>query len=226
MGSGAGERKGPRGSYREAAVVFATTAVIMVVIIAALQLYAAESGKGPFPLKTGDWIEYDIEGKVANESVGGEFIYYFMERVDRGPAYYITTVVPRAPTDQSSPFYSKPMLGSQTFAYDGSNLYAIGDLLSLSMSDYDGANNTQMPTGWFGEFVDHQKVSRHNGAVMPYTNGEAAHYISTHAGIKLEQWVANGTGLPIKLRYADEYGTDITLTIAYTSIGWIEKLPR
>ena len=39
------------------------------------------------------------------------------------------------------------------------------------------------------------------------------------------QWVVNGTGLPVKITYADGYGTDISLTFAYTNIDWIKRLP-
>ena len=182
MKSIGGVIKGPRGNLKEAIMVFAATAVVMVVLIAALQLYTAEAKKEPFPLRSGDWIQYNIEGTIGNESVGGEFMFYFTEAMFGDLRERIVTLTPSGATKSTVPFYEEPLISAHNFLYDGKNIYAIGDLLASSLSEYDGTNISDLPTGWFGEFVGYQTISRENGVIMPYGNGGSAHYVNSHTG--------------------------------------------
>ena len=205
----------------EALVVFVVTAVILVLIIAAFQFYVF-SGKEQFPLSTGDFVEYRVEGKLSNISIGGEFIFYFTENNNRGLDQFIVTISPSSGIQQGFPFVEKPLLDSQYFHYDGKNLYAMGSLLALASSHYDGSNHTGLTTDSFGSFMDYHNFQR---VELSYSNGKTIHYVDSANGTPMGQWVVNGTGLPVKITYADGYGTDISLTFAYTNIDWIKRLP-
>jgi hypothetical protein len=183
--------------------------------------YVASSVRDKFPLATGDFVEYRIEGKLNNVSMGAEFIFYFTENYGRGQNQYIVTISPSSGMQQAIPFVDRPMLESQYFHYDGKNLFAIGELLASASSHYDGANISDLPQGSFGTFVDYQNFQRPD---MPYTNGESVHYTVSDNGATLEQWVVNGTGLPIKVTYSDTHGTLLSLSLTYTNVEWIERL--
>ncbi|HEY3420931.1 MAG TPA: hypothetical protein VGK23_10295 [Methanomassiliicoccales archaeon] len=209
----------------EALAIFVVTVVVFVVIITVLDPKSDGSNQRSFPLSNGDYIEFSIHGTVHNVSVGGEFIYYFTERNDRGPDYYVLTLAPRAPTDQTSPFGSEPFLASEYFYYNGLNLTGIGGLLVHGFSHYNGANTSDLWADGFGDFINYENVNRYDIQGV-YSNGIAAHYSNSSEGTTMEQWIANGTGLPVMLNYSDVYGNNLSLTISYSNIQWISNLPR
>lgn len=225
MGSGESSKGRSRGRTTEAFAIFIVTIVVLAIITVALSSKSAEPGERSHALSNGGYIEYSFHGIVNNVSVGGELIYHFTERIDRGTDYFITTLTPSAPSDQMPPFDSKPLIFSEYFHYDGENLFNIGGLLVNGLNQYNGGNASDPGFDWFGQFINYQNVNQNNFQIA-YSNGEAAHYRISQDGTTLEQWVANGTGLPIVLTYTDGIGTDLTLEILKSNIQWIPDLPR
>ena len=212
------DRSGKR--IREAAYVFIATVIVLSLIITALSIVPSSNGETYFEIASDQFIDYSISGKLDNVTVGGDVRVYFMERDDRGPRSFIVTLTERAPGDEIAPFSFDPLLVSRYFEYDGLNLTCIGDLLIYRLPQYSGSNGSGLSYGTFGESSDHQIVQ------TSYSNGETIHYINGNNDTVLEQWVPVGTGLPVKLKYSDAGGTDLTFLIWDSNIDWIDNLSR
>lgn len=208
------------GKLREAAYIFIATVIVLALIITALSIIPSNKGVPGSEITSGQYIDYAISGRLVNVTVGGEIRYYFIEREDKGPGSFIVTLTERAPVGDLAPFSSDPLLTSRFFGYDGTNLTCIGDLLIYRLPQYGDSNGSGLSYGAFGTFVDRQVVQTR------LYSGECEHYINEDNGTTLEQWVAVGTGFPVKLRYMDSGGTDLTLSGGDSNIDWVKNLDR
>lgn len=207
------------GKLREAAYIFIATVIVFALIITTLSIIPSNRGGASSKITNEQFIDYSISGTLNNITVGGEVRYYFVERDDRAGSF-IVTLSERAPGDEIAPFSFNPLLVSRYFNYDGTNLTCIGDLLIYKLPQYGGSNGSGLSYGTFGTLVDHQSVQ------TSLYNGESEHYLNEYDGTTLEQWVPDGTGLPVKLRYTDASGTDLTLSGWDSNMNWVLDLDR
>ncbi|GEM_PF-3571642 len=208
------------GKLREAAYIFIITVIVLTLIIAALGIIPSNKGVTGYEITSGQYIDYSVSGSLDDATVDGVIHYYFIEMDDGEPGSFIVTMAERAPLGVFAPFSSDPLLTSRFLDYDGTNLTCIGDLLIDKLPQYGGSNGSGLSHGAFGTFVDRQVVQ------TKLFSGECEHYISENNGTTLEQWVAVGTGFPVKLRYADAGGTDLTLSVEDSNIDWVKDLNR
>ena len=206
-----------KGSVPEAMAVFIVVLVATFLILSSYQAYVAEMSKEPYPLTTGDYMEYSFQGTLANLTVGGDFIFYFTERSDRAEEYFVVTICPRAPSDQMRPFDGKPLIMSEYFTYDKRNLTAIGGVILDALATYVGMNVSDRPDSGFGTFIAFENPD------VGFYLGWAAHYSIDYHGASVDQWITNGTGVPLRIDYSDDHGSNLQITFMQASEEWANQ---